>query len=72
MCEPDGSHSTPFESLEWQWYVTDGEFPEEGGVGNATGGDVDFIRPPGGFTLWTIVRDGRGGSDWATYVVSTL
>ncbi len=58
------------EDLTWQWYVTAGEFPEFTGVGNATGGDVDFTRPREAFTLWSILRDARGGEDWATYVVS--
>jgi hypothetical protein len=67
VCDPDPR--TDFEALEWQWYATDGEFPDEGGVGNATGGHLDFIRPPGPFTLWGIVRDGRGGVDWVTFDV---
>jgi hypothetical protein len=57
---------TVVEDLEWQWYVaTSGEFPEEdGGVGNATGQRIDFVRPAGPFRLWAIVRDERGGAAW--------
>jgi hypothetical protein len=71
---PPGTRSTSQvnEILEWQWYVTDGNFPQVGGVGDARGRDVDFERPPGAFTLWAIVRDGRGGVDWASFAVSTL
>jgi hypothetical protein len=71
---PPGTRSTSQvnEILDWQWYVTDGDFPKVGGVGDAMGGDVDFERPPGAFTLWAIVRDGRGGVDWASFAVSTL
>ncbi len=58
------------EDLSWQWYVTGGEFPDFSGIGNANGGDVDFTRPPEAFTIWVVLRDGRGGEDWATYVVS--
>ena len=56
------------ESQSWQWYATDGEFPDSsGGVGNATGQNLDFTRPAGPFSLWAIVRDGRGGTGWARY-----
>lgn len=72
VCEPAGGIAAASERLDWQWYVTGGEFPEEGGVGNARGVSVDFERPSGPFTLWAIVRDGRGGDDWVTFLVSTL
>jgi hypothetical protein len=73
LCNPDGS-TTPGqdESLGWQWYATGGDFPDVGGVGNARGDHVDFTRPPGGFTLWGILRDGRGGADWVSFAVSAL
>jgi hypothetical protein len=67
VCDPDPRPLQ--EGLEWQWYVTDGEFPTEGGVGNATGDYLDFDRPAGPFTLWGILRDGRGGVDWVTFDV---
>ena len=67
ICDPDPRPAQ--ESLGWQWYVTDGEFPDEGGAGNAQGDHLDFIRPPGTFTLWGILRDGRGGADWVTFDV---
>jgi hypothetical protein len=68
VCDPDPRPAQ--EGLEWQWYVTDGEFPDEGGVGNARGDHLDFVRPPGPFTLWGILRDGRGGVDWVTFDVA--
>jgi hypothetical protein len=71
VCDPGGTTPTD-ESLGWQWYVTDGDFPGEGGVGNATGDSVDFTRPAGAFTLWVILRDGRGGDHWVTLAVSAL
>jgi hypothetical protein len=64
QCAPDGTRTGFHESLDWQWYVTDGTFPDVGGVGNAVGADVEFERPGGAFTLWVIVRDGRGGEGW--------
>lgn len=54
------------EALSWQWYVTAGTFPDVGGQGNAMGGAIAFQRPAGTFTLWGILRDGRGGVAWAT------
>jgi hypothetical protein len=64
QCAPDGTRTSFFESLDWQWYVTAGGFPGFSGVGNATGDDVDFERPDGPFTIWAILRDGRGGEAW--------
>lgn len=64
ICNSDGSQSPTLESYGWQWYVTDGNFPGSGGVGNETDDAPDFERPAGPFTLWAIVRDGRGGVDW--------
>jgi hypothetical protein len=76
VCEPakppDRITTQVDEIMQWQWYVSAGEFPQVGGAGDARGGDVDFQRPNGAFTLWTIVRDGRGGEDWASYAVSAL
>lgn len=71
VCDP-GAVTPRDESLGWQWYVTDGDFPDAGGVGNATGDHLDFTRPPGAFTLWAILRDGRGGDDWVTLAFSSL
>jgi hypothetical protein len=65
QCGPAGERDATSEDLTWQWYVTAGEFPEMDGVGNATGGAVDFTRPAVPFTLWAILRDGRGGVAWA-------
>jgi hypothetical protein len=64
QCGPGGERAPYQEELTWQWYVTGGSFPDESGVGNATGSDPEFERPPGAFTLWLILRDGRGGEGW--------
>ncbi|HET9595259.1 MAG TPA: hypothetical protein VFP65_06750 [Anaeromyxobacteraceae bacterium] len=68
-CRSDGSHTSFFEGLTWQWYATggvlertDGSSP--GDLGDVTGQVVRFTRPEGAFTLWLILRDGRGGEDW--------
>jgi hypothetical protein len=63
-CDASGITGSEQETIDWQWYVTGGEFPKVGGIGNATDRDVDFTRPPGAFSLWLIARDGRGGVDW--------
>lgn len=63
-CGPGGLEPPSNEAYDWQWYVTAGEFPDEGGIGNATGREIDFVRPAGAFRLWTILRDGRGGVGW--------
>jgi hypothetical protein len=65
VCDAAGNASPTVETYGWQWYVTAGEFPDSGGVGNETDDAPDFERPPGPFTLWAILRDGRGGVDWA-------
>jgi hypothetical protein len=67
LCGPDGVIGRDAESLTWQWYVTAGEFPEVGGVGNATGDSPEFEATAAPFTLWVILRDGRGGVAWETY-----
>ncbi len=74
VCDDAGNPIDPqsIESLTWQWYVTAGEFPGFGGVGNATGDDPDFERPADGFTMWLIVRDGRGGEAWASYDLTAV
>jgi len=64
QCSPDGARTSFFESLSWQWYATGGTFDGTGSVGNATGASIDFTRPAGPFTIWAIVRDGRGGEAW--------
>lgn len=64
-CPPDGSAPTLYpETLQWQWYVTAGEIAGTGFQGNATGDHIDLTPPGGAFTLWAILRDGRGGTDW--------
>jgi len=69
VCDAAGNRTRLREAYGWQWYVTAGEFPDESGVGNATDDHPDFERPAGGFTLWAILRDGRGGEDWLTLEV---
>lgn len=73
VCGPTGLRTPIQETYAWQWYVTGGEFPElDGGVGNATGDAVKFDRPKGAFTLWVILRDGRGGEAWKAFDVPAL
>jgi hypothetical protein len=64
LCGPDGVIGVDLESLSWQWYVSAGEFPDAGGIGNATGDSPEFEAAGGPFTLWVILRDGRGGVGW--------
>jgi hypothetical protein len=64
--------ATAVESLSWQWYVTAGEFPDAGGIGNETESAPELDRTPGPFTLWVLLRDGRGGVDWSTVAVDAL
>lgn len=64
-CGPAGERVATSEHPSWQWYVTDGRFPDfDDGSGNANRNEPRFVRPAGPFTLWTIVRDGRGGEGW--------
>lgn len=72
-CDPSGTTTSSVpDPMSFQWYVTDGDFPKEGGVGNARGNDLEFDRPAGAFTLWSIAHDDRGGADWVTVLVSAL
>ncbi len=72
VCGPSGVQPPPGEeTLSWQWYVTDGAFPDTSSIGNATGDKPDFERPPGEFTIWAILRDGRGGEDWKIYPIGS-
>lgn len=64
QCGPDGSRLQLEEELEWQWYVSAGTIAQAGFDGNAVGNTVDLEPPSGPFTLWAIVRDGRGGTAW--------
>lgn len=64
QCAPDGTRTPSAEALEWQWYATDGDFPDADVFGNAVGTPEKFVPPSGPFTIWTIVRDGRGGEGW--------
>lgn len=72
VCDAAGNRTRLNEAYDWQWYVTAGEFPDEAGVGNATDDHPDFERPAGAFTLWAILRDGRGGEDWLPLAVDPL
>jgi hypothetical protein len=69
-CGADGTRNGTIESLSWQWYVTAGEFKDVGGLGNAEGSHLDFTTPQGTFTLWLILRDGRGGEAWKPFDVT--
>lgn len=64
-CTPGGALVAAVERPAWQWFVTDGVFPEfEDGAGNADRNEPRFQRASGPFTLWVVVRDGRGGEAW--------
>lgn len=65
VCGPAGERTLVGESRSWQWFVTAGEFPEFDGLGNAVDAAPEFERPAGPFTLWVVLRDGRGGESWA-------
>jgi hypothetical protein len=69
QCPADGPPYLDDETLEWQWYVSAGTIAGTGFDGNAVGDDIDLQPPSGPFTLWAILRDGRGGTRW---VVRTL
>ena len=69
QCRADGSRVPLFEELDYQWYVTGGSFDGPtvepvSGTGNVTDHSVSFWPPAGPYTMWVIVRDGRGGSGW--------
>jgi hypothetical protein len=70
VCGADGTRTATTESLTWQWYVTAGEFKDVGFVGNAEGSHLDFTPPQAPFTLWLILRDGRGGEGWVPFDVT--
>lgn len=67
VCDAAGNPTSVDESDSWQWYVTAGEFPKVGGLGNAEGSHLEFDRPSRPFTLWLILRDGRGGDVWKRF-----
>lgn len=69
QCPADGPPYLDDETLEWQWYVSAGTIAGTGFDGNAVGDDIDLQPPSAPFTLWAILRDGRGGTRW---VVRTL
>jgi hypothetical protein len=64
QCAPDGARETFAEALTWQWYLTAGAIDDAGDIGNAVGDHVRIARPTGPFTLWAVLRDGRGGVTW--------
>jgi hypothetical protein len=72
VCGPAGERTLVRETRAWQWYVTGGSFPDEEGVGNVTDGAPEFERPAEAFTLWLILRDGRGGEGWLRRDVPAL
>jgi hypothetical protein len=67
VCDAAGNAQETSETYGWQWYVTGGEFKDVGGLGNAEGTHLDFTAPKGTFTLWLILRDGRGGEGWKQF-----
>ncbi len=63
QCSVDGILERD-ERTNWQWYTTDGSFSDTDAVGNATNAHPRFTRPAGAFTIWLLLRDGRGGEAW--------
>ena len=69
QCRPDGTRVPLFEELDYQWYVIGGSFDgptvkSVSGSGNVTDRSVSFWPPAGPYTMWVVIRDGRGGSGW--------
>jgi hypothetical protein len=64
-CETNGTLAGVDETMDFQWYVSAGEIAGTSFDGNATGDDVKVKPVSGPFTLWAILRDGRGGTNWA-------
>lgn len=72
-CGPAGEHVPATETARFQWFVTAGSFPDyESGSGNADRNEPRFDRARSPFTLWAIVRDGRGGEAWVRREVAAL
>lgn len=65
-CASDGTREPVYETLSWQWYVTAGRIDDAGTIGNAGGDHALLSRDPGAFTVWVVLRDGRGGVSWAS------
>jgi len=63
QCRP-GELIPLFEELEWQWYVTGGAIASTDFDGNATSDRIGYTPGAAPYTLWIILRDGRGGTDW--------
>jgi len=70
QCQADGMRIEYWEELSLQWYTTGGVLADRGTrapfdpSGNRTTSSVDFTPPDGPFTLWAIIRNGRGGVGW--------
>jgi hypothetical protein len=70
QCQADGTRIEYWEELSFQWYTTGGILAERDSrtpfdpSGNRTTSSVDFTPPEGPFTLWAIIRNGRGGVGW--------
>jgi hypothetical protein len=71
-CGTAGDRALAKEGADWQWFATAGKFPEFDGAttGNADRNEPRFVRPGGPFTVWTILRDGRGGEAWLAHDVA--
>lgn len=64
QCSPSGTPVAFDERTTWQWYTTGGSLSDADGVGNATSAHPKLTRPQEAFTLWLLLRDGRGGEAW--------
>jgi hypothetical protein len=65
QCQTDGTFTGVDETMEFQWYVSAGDVAGTSFDGNATDDDLKITPVSGPFTLWAILRDGRGGTSWA-------
>jgi hypothetical protein len=64
-CNADGTTRRYYEAMRYQWYATGGSLRQAEDSSDAPSGRrVRFVPPDGPYTLWLIVRDGRGGEHW--------
>lgn len=70
-CGVDGPMEAENEEPEITWYATGGIIEAVEGMGHIPGSSTlasrtftEFTRPDGPFTLWAVIRDGRGGVGW--------
>jgi hypothetical protein len=67
QCKPGGELVALFEELAWQWYVSGGSIASTDFDGNASADRITFTPGAAPFSIWVILRDGRGGTDWRRF-----